>query len=214
MLAGQVLSVNVGRPRHVTWNGKAAVTAIWKMPVTDRRNVSLTNIDGDRQADLRVHGGLDKAVYVYSAADLAWWEEALGRPLKPGTFGENLTVTTSGDLGGSLIGDRWRIGSAEFEVTQPRLPCYKLGIRMGDAKFVRRFAKARRFGVYLRVLRPGEIGRGDAITVAYHPAHDVTVDMIGRAYLEDHSLATHILMAPSLPLDWRTWALKQWAIHG
>ena len=117
MLAGQVLSVNVGRPRHVTWNGKTVVTAIWKLPVTDRRSVSLTNVDGDRQADLRVHGGRDKAVYAYSAADLAWWEEALGRPLTPGTFGENLTVTTSWDLGGSLIGDLWRIGSAEFEVT-------------------------------------------------------------------------------------------------
>jgi MOSC domain-containing protein YiiM len=204
---GSVLSLNVGGPRTVVWNGQPVVTSIWKQTVAGRRAVSPTNVDGDRQSDLTVHGGVDKAVYVYSAEDLGWWEGELGRALRQGTFGENLTVTTMEPLSGSLIGDRWAIGSALFEVSQPRFPCYKLGIRMGDMGFVRRFAQARRLGLYLRVIEPGEIGAGDTITLVDRPAtHRVSVDLVGRAYLADRSLAGDLLAAPQLPGSWRDWA--------
>jgi MOSC domain-containing protein YiiM len=206
MSTGSVLSLNVGEPRTVVWNGKPVVTSIWKQPVAGRRAVSPTNVDGDRQSDLRVHGGPDKAVYVYAAEDVGWWEGELGRALRHGTFGENLTVETARPLGDSLLGDRWAIGSALFEVSQPRLPCYKLGIRMGDMGFVRRFAEARRFGLYLRVIRPGEIGAGDTISLVDRPDHRVSVALVGRAYLVDRSLAGELLAAPQLPESWRDWA--------
>lgn len=203
---GSVLSLNVGGPRTVVWDRHAVVTSIWKEPVTGRRSVSTTNVDGDRQSDLSVHGGPDKAVYVYAAEDLDWWEAELGDAVPPGTFGENLTVTTSWPLAGSLIGDRWEIGSAVFEVSQPRFPCYKLGIRLGDMGFVRRFAHARRLGLYLRVLRPGEVGAGDTIRLVDRPSHRVSIDLIGRAFLVDRSLAGELLGAPQLPESWAGWA--------
>jgi MOSC domain-containing protein YiiM len=205
---GSVLSVNVGGPRTVVWNGEPVVTSIWKQTVAGRRAVSATNVDGDRQSDLRVHGGPDKAVYVYAAEDIGWWEAELGRALRHGTFGENLTVTTPRPLADSLIGDRWKIGSALFEVSQPRMPCFKLGIRMGDLRFVRRFAQSRRLGLYLRVVEPGEVGATDTITVVDRPAHGVSVDLVGRAYLSDHSLAGDLLAAPQLPESWRDWARR------
>lgn len=203
---GSVLSLNVGGPRTVVWNGTPVVTSIWKQPVEGRREVSPTNIDGDRQSDLRVHGGPDKAVYVYAVEDVAWWERELGRALRHGIFGENLTVTTSAPLGESLIGDRWAIGSALFEVSQPRFPCYKLGIRMGDMGFVRRFTAARRFGLYLRVIRTGDLGTGDTIALVDRPTHGVSVDLVGRAYLDDRSLAGELLAAPQLAESWAGWA--------
>lgn len=207
-LTGHVVSVNVGLPRPVIHDGRMVLTAIFKEPVEGRRAVSLLNIEGDRQADLSVHGGADKAVYVYSAADASWWGNVLGRPLGPAAFGENLTVTTSWPLGETLIGDRWRIGTAAFEVAQPRLPCYKLGIRMGDAAFVNRFADAARFGLYLRVVEPGEVGAGDALEVVERPSHGVTVEMVGRARLGEHSLAPMLVDAEALPAAIREWAAR------
>lgn len=206
---GSVLSLNVGGPRTVVWDGRPVVTSIWKEPVTGRRAVTMTNVDGDRQSDLSVHGGPDKAVYVYAAEDLDRWRVELGRAVAPATFGENLTVTTPWPLADSLIGDRWAIGSALFEVSQPRVPCYKLGIRMADMGFVRRFAQARRLGLYLRVLRTGEIGAGDTISLVDRPAHRVTVDLVGRAYFVDRSLAGELLSAPQLPESWRDWARQR-----
>src|SRR5688572_16220991 len=160
----RIVSVNVGRPRTVEWHGRKVRTSIFKDPVEGSVLAADVNLSGDDQADRRVHGGPDKAVYAYAAGDYEWWASQLGEPLGPGTFGENLT-TDGIDLGQSGIGDRWHVGEAAFEVAQPREPCFKLGIRMGDADFVGRFEEARRPGAYLRIVQPGMVAAGDAIVV-------------------------------------------------
>jgi MOSC domain-containing protein YiiM len=160
----RVVSVNVGLPRVVEWHGRQVETAIWKEPVDGRIPVRGVNVDGDGQADLRVHGGRDKAVYSYAIEDYEWWSEQLGRELEPGTFGENLTVSGI-DLSEVGIGSRWRVGTAVLDITQPRFPCFKLGIRMGDAAFVKQFERAARFGAYFRIVEEGDVGAGDEIEV-------------------------------------------------
>jgi MOSC domain-containing protein YiiM len=178
-----VVSVNVGLPRVVTWHGREVETAIWKEPVAGRVALRDDNFVGDRQADLRVHGGRDKAVYSYAVEDYAWWSEQLGRELGPGTFGENLT-TQGIDLSAMPIGTRWRVGTALLEVSQPRFPCFKLGIRMGDAGFVKVFERAERFGAYLRILEVGDVGQGDEIVVIAPDVRDVpTIRDVGVAGL-------------------------------
>jgi len=159
-----VVSVNVGLPRVVEWQGRQVQTAIWKEPVDGRVAIRGVNVLGDGQADLRVHGGRDKAVYSYAVEDYAWWSDQVGRELGPGTFGENLT-TEGIDLSAAPIGSRWRVGTTLLEIAQPRFPCFKLGIRMGDAGFVKEFEHAARFGAYLRILEEGEVGAGDEIVV-------------------------------------------------
>src|SRR5439155_8921552 len=149
LVSGRLLSVNVGRPRTVPRASGTARTAIWKDPVDGRVAVRGVNVDGDDQADRRVHGGPDKAVYAYAAEDTAWWEDALGEALGPGAFGENLTVAGL-DVTGALIGERWAIGTTLLEVCQPRFPCFKLGLRFGDPRMVKGFAEAGRPGAYLR----------------------------------------------------------------
>ena len=200
-----VTSVNVGQPRQFELNGRSFTSAIWKFPVEGRLQVRGVNIVGDDQADREVHGGHDKAVYAYAQEDYDWWTAQLGFAPEPGTFGENLTVTGI-DLNGSLVGDRWRVGSAVLEVTQPRLPCFKLGVRMGDARFPRRFARAARWGTYLAIVEEGEIGAGDRIELIHRPPHHVTVDLVARVYYHDHSRAGELLEADSLPAGWRGWA--------
>ena len=194
---GRVVSVNVGRPRLVEHRGRARSTAIGKEPVAGRVAARGVNLDGDAQADRRVHGGADKAVYAYAAEDYAWWERQLGRPLAPGTFGENLTVEGI-DLGAAVVGERWRVGSAELEVCQPRTPCWKLGVRMGDDAFPDRFEAAGRLGAYLRITGEGELGAGDRIDLVDRPAHGVTIDLVARAF-DDPSLFSRVLAAPELP---------------
>ncbi len=165
-----IVSVNVGLPRTVEWRGREVTSAIWKEPVSGPVVVAGVNLDGDDQADRRVHGGPDKAVYAYASEDYEWWAGSRG-PLAPGTFGENLT-TAGIDLGASHVGDRWTVGSVVFEVAQPRQPCFKLGIRMGDDTFPDLFDEAKRPGAYLRIVRAGSLAAGDVITVepARHPA--------------------------------------------
>ena len=163
------------------------------------------NLDGDDQADRSVHGGPDKAVYAYASEDLAWWAEGLGQPVEPGSFGENLT-TAGIDRSEAVIGERWAIGSTLLEVSQPRVPCFKLGIRMGDPTFPRRFAQAGRPGAYLRVVAEGSLRAGDVIRPVSRPVHGVTVGLVTRAYHRDHSLAARILEAPELPEPWVGWA--------
>jgi MOSC domain-containing protein YiiM len=178
-----VVSVNVGLPRVVEWHGRNVETAIWKEPVEGRVAVQGVNLVGDGQADLRVHGGPDKAVYSYALEDYSWWSDALGRSLAPGTFGENLTFAGV-DLSGAEIGSRWRVGSALLEVSQPRFPCFKLGIRMRDAGFVKQFARAARFGAYFRIVDDGEVGAGDLIElVGSAPAGALTIREVGVAGL-------------------------------
>lgn len=161
---GRIESLNVGAIREFEWRGRTVRTAIWKEPVEGPLLIADDVIAGDHQADRRVHGGPDMAVYAYAVEDYRWWVQELARELPPGTFGENMT--TSGlDLTGSCIGDRWHIGAVVLEVTQPRTPCFKLGIKMGDQGIVKRFERAARPGVYLRIIVPGEVDTGDTIEV-------------------------------------------------
>ena len=163
------------------------ISAIGKSAVAGRVVVRGVNLAGDEQADLRVHGGPDKAIYAYSSEDTAWWASVLGRELGPGAFGENLT-TIGVDVSGAVIGERWRIGSTELEVCQPRQPCYKLGIAFGDPGMVRRFAHAGRPGAYLRILQEGELGAGDEVEIGRRPDHGITIAMVARAIISDDGL--------------------------
>ena len=169
-VSGAITSVNVGLPRSARWQGREVLSGIWKEPVEGPIEAVGVNLVGDDQADRRVHGGDDKAIYAYAVEDYAWWEPDTG-PLAPGTFGENLT-TVGIDLNASSIGDRWRVGSAVLEVAQPRQPCFKLAMRMDDVAFPGRFDAAGRPGAYLRIIEPGRISAGDAvaITPAVQPA--------------------------------------------
>jgi MOSC domain-containing protein YiiM len=201
----RLVSVNVGRPRSVELGDRTITTAIWKDPVAGSIAARGTQLEGDRQADPTVHGGYDKAVYAYAREDYAWWEEQLGHDLEPASFGENLT-TEGLDLSGARVGDRWEVGTVLLEVSEPRLPCFKLGLRMGDPIFPKRFAAAVRPGAYLRILREGELGAGDEIRVVERPEHDVTMELAAAARLHDHALAERLLAAPALSEAWRDWA--------
>jgi MOSC domain-containing protein YiiM len=203
-VTGRVESVNVGAPRAVQVDGRTVWTAIWKSPVEGRVPLRGVNLRGDDQADRTVHGGPDKAVYAYGAEDTEWWEAELGVSLGPGAFGENLTVRGL-PASEAVIGERWAVGSALLEVAQPRLPCFKLGLRMGDPRFVKRFAAAGRPGAYLRVIREGDIGAADAIDVVARPAHGVTSALVSRAILREPHLLTAAQQAPELPGDLRAW---------
>jgi MOSC domain-containing protein YiiM len=201
---GRVETVNVGEPRPVDLGGHTVWTAIWKLPVEGRVPLRGVNLRGDDQADRTVHGGPDKAVYAYGAEDTEWWEAELGRSLGPGAFGENLTVRGI-PVSEAVIGERWAVGSTLLEVAQPRLPCFKLGLRMGDPRFLKRFAAAARPGAYLRVIREGDIGAGDEIEVAARPEHDVTSALVSRAILGEPQLLAAAQQAPELPDELREW---------
>jgi MOSC domain-containing protein YiiM len=200
----RVHSVNVGAIRHVRWRGTTVATGIWKQPVGGRVAVKGTQLTGDHQADTTSHGGQSKAVYTYSVEDYGWWEGELGITLEPGTFGENLTLSGL-DINQTLVGERWRIGSAVFQVTQPRTPCFKLGIRMGDNRFPRRFAMAGRAGTYLAIAEEGEVEAGDPIEVVHRPAHPVTIGLL--AYLDYHDRPVRRLVenAAHIGLEPREW---------
>jgi MOSC domain-containing protein YiiM len=181
------------------------MSAIAKAPVAGRVRVEGVNVAGDDQADRRVHGGPDKAVYAYAEEDAAWWAQELDRgDLGPGMFGENLTVRGV-DVTGARIGERWRIGDVELEVCQPRLPCAKLGLRFGDPGMVKRFALAGRPGAYLRILREGALAAGDAVEIVARPDHDVTVALVSAAILLDETLLERAAAAPALPDELARW---------
>src|SRR3954467_13204811 len=201
-----LLSVNVGRPQPVGLRrGRPVQSAIGRAPVGGCRiSVEGVNVAGDDQADRRVHGGPDKAVYAYAREDTAWWERQLGRELGPGAFGENLTVEGV-EVSGAVIGERWRLGTVELEVCQPRFPCFKLGLRFGDPQMLKRFTRAERPGAYLRIVREGEIGAGDAIEVSERPAHGITIALVARAVMIDHALLRPAADAPELPEDLSDW---------
>lgn len=158
-----VLRICISRAKNVDWNGKQLATGIFKMPVEGKVRVRRLNLDGDEQADLTVHGGPDKAVYAYPVEQYEYWKKELPvRDLQWGSFGENLT-TSGFDENSICIGDKLKIGSALFVVTQPRMPCFKLGIRLADPGMVRRFYKSGKWGFYLAVIEEGEIETGDQI---------------------------------------------------
>lgn len=179
---GRVVSVNVGRKRPVERMGRLRETAIRKEPASGRLAVRGVNVEGDEQADRAVHGGPEQAVYAYAREDYEWWERELGQPLAPGTFGENLT-TEGLDVSGAQVGERWRIGGLVLEVTKPRLPCWKLGQRMGDQRFVARFGDAGRFGAYLRIVAEGDVAAGDGVEVDRTDASAETMRTVGLAML-------------------------------
>jgi MOSC domain-containing protein YiiM len=205
---GRVESVNVGAPRQVRWHGRTVTTAIWKEPVNGRVIAGGVNLAGDDQADRRVHGGPTKAIYAYALEDYHWWAGELGAPLAPGAFGENLTVSGI-DLGDAVVGERWRIGTATLRVTEPRIPCFKLGIRMADTAFVERFAAAARPGTYLAIDHGGDLGAGDAIDVIDRPPHHVTVGDVERAYHGRDDLLPRLADLDDLSDSWRRWAQRQ-----
>ena len=203
--AGRVVSVNVGSPRLVRWRDRDVLTSIFKEPVDGRVAVRGVNVAGDDQADRSVHGGPDKAVYAYACEDIEWWSEGVGAPLPPGVFGENLTLAGVA-VTEAVIGERWRIDDVLLEVCAPRIPCYKLGIRMGEDRFPRLFAAVGRPGAYLRILAAGTVAAGDALIVEHRPSHGVTVQTVADAYHRDHSRASELLAAPELAGSWQGWA--------
>ena len=203
-----LLAVNVGTPRKVELEGRVITTSIWKEPVDGRVEIRGVNVTGDDQADRTVHGGPDKAIYAYASEDTAWWTGQLGRDLGSAPFGENLT-TLGVDVSGALIGEQWEIGSTLLEVRQSRMPCFKLGLRIGDPRFVRTFAQTDRPGAYLGILREGDVGAGDAVRIVHRPGHEVTVALMHRALLQDHELLPLLLEAPELMPEWRAFILDR-----
>lgn len=177
----RLISVNVGQPRAAEWQGRPVETSIFKAPVAGPVALRSLNLDSDRQADLSAHGGAHKAVYVYPSEHYAFWRAELpGVELPWGAFGENFT--TAGLLEDLRIGDRFRIGSAEVLVSEPRVPCYKLSLKFGRADMVKRFLASGRTGFYLMVLKEGVVQAGDPIEPLGRPDHDVTVADLTRIY--------------------------------
>lgn len=202
----RIVAVSVGGPKEIAWDDRIVETSIFKAPISGRLRVRWLNIEGDQQSDLTVHGGFDKAVYCYPAEHYPYWREQLpGVELPWGSFGENLT--TEGLFEEEvLIGDQYRIGTAEFSVTQPRMPCYKLGIRFGRADMVKRFHQSGRNGFYLRVTKEGEIGAGDSIELTSRDERCLTVASVVRLYT-DHEADGDLLKLASehsaLSVGWR-----------
>lgn len=207
----KLISVCVGLPRQVSWKGKSVTTGIFKEPVVGRVMMRSTNLDGDRQADLTVHGGAEKAVYAYPAEHYAYWRQELpGEALPWGALGENLTV--EGLLETDVnIGDRFRIGSAEVMVTQPRFPCFKLNLKFGRDDMVGRFLDSCLSGIYFSVLQEGEIGVGDAIELSHRDKHNVTVADIVQIYRRaaDQDLVRRAVQVPALAAELRDYFQQQ-----
>jgi MOSC domain-containing protein YiiM len=208
----KIISVNVGRPRLVVSNGQPVSTGIYKTPVEGRVMLRELNLDGDRQADLNVHGGPTKAVYAYPEEHYGYWRGELpGTELPWGMFGENFT-TEGLDESKVNIGDRFRIGSAEVTVTEPRMPCYKLGIKFGRADIIRRFLTSGRTGFYFSVLREGEVGAGDDVELIERDENDVAVADITRLYArerDDVETLRRAIALEALPMSWRDRFRKQ-----
>jgi ferredoxin-NADP reductase/MOSC domain-containing protein YiiM len=203
----RLLSVNVGLPREVTWHGKTVRTSVWKSPVTGRRIVRKLDIDGDAQADLEGHGGEHRAVFVYQMDSYHYWEKVLGRnDFIFGQFGENFTVEGLPDSE-VCIGDRYRIGAAEFEVTQPRVTCYRVGIRMNEPRMPALLVAHHRPGFYFRVLKEGEVGAGDDIVkIADGPEQITVAECDGFLYLPGHTSEQlqRALRIPALSNGWKS----------
>ena len=202
---GTVLTISVGGIRKFDHRGKAAESAIWKSPVEGRVAARGANLEGDDQADRRAHGGPDKALYAYAIEDSRWWGEQLGRTLEHGEFGENLVVEGI-DVTNAVVGERWEVGTTVLEVSEPRIPCWRLAVRMSDDQFPRRFTEAARPGTYLRIVQEGDLGAGDEVRVVSRPKHDLTVEDIFRIFARDRSEAGRLLAVPQLSSAWKAWA--------
>lgn len=202
-----IASVNVGQPREVTWNRQTFTTAIHKEPVMGRLAVRGVNIVGDDQADRRVHGGESKAIYGYASEDYGWWAREHAISTAPGLFGENLTFADL-DLNACLIGERWHVGSTVLEVSEPRIPCFKLAYRLNDPHFIKAFSNALRTGTYFRIITEGDIAAGDRATLLSKPdTHDVTVRDFANIYVFDRGQRARLTRIPTLSQGWLDWAL-------
>ena len=215
----KLVSVNTGLPREVMWHGRSVTTGIFKEPVQGRVALRMLNLDGDRQADLTVHGGAYKAVYCYPTAHYGYWKNELpGREVPIAIFGENFTVDSStidslkidGLLEDSVhLGDQFSVGSAEVIVTQPRLPCYKLGVRFQSDDMVKRFLASGRTGFYFAVTREGEVGADDEIKLIARDPNGVPVSEITRLYVakryaeDDVTWVRRALRVAALPESWK-----------
>jgi MOSC domain-containing protein YiiM len=210
----KIISVNVGRPRLAVWNGQTVSTGIYKTPVGGRVMLRTLNLDGDRQADLTVHGGPGKAAYAYPSEHYGYWRGELpDAELTWGVFGENFT-TEGLDESAVHVGDRFRIGSAEVTVTVPRLPCYKLGIRFGRADVIKRFMSSGRSGFYFSVQREGEVGAGDEVELIVRAGNGVTVAEVFRLYARgegDFETMRRAAESEALPESWREHFRRQLA---
>jgi MOSC domain-containing protein YiiM len=208
----KVLSVNVGLPREIVWKGRKITTGIFKEPVIGPVTMRKLNLDGDRQADLTVHGGVDKAVYAYPSEHYPYWRQELpDQELPWGMFGENLT--TFGLQEDSInIGDRFLIGSAEVVVTQPRMPCYKLAAKFGRDDMIKRFLKSGRTGFYFAVLKEGNVAAEDKIDWIARDKNNVTVADITRLYVSERNnpeLIRRAAEVETLPESWRSYVLRR-----
>jgi MOSC domain-containing protein YiiM len=208
----RVVAISVGRPQEVEWRGRRVQTSIFKTPVSRRVHVARDNVEGDQQSDLSVHGGPEKAVYVYPTEHYDFWRRELPEAELPwGAFGENFT--TEGLLEDEVwIGDRYRVGTTELVVTQPRMPCYKLGIRFDRPDMVKRFLQSRRSGFYLAVEREGEVGAGDVIERFARDETRLTVEDVVTLYAADSANQPLLARAsdhPSLPAAWREYFRKR-----
>ena len=208
----RVVSRSVGLPREVDWHGRTVLTSIFKAPVDRRLRVTTLNVEGDQQSDLSVHGGADKAVYAYPSEHYEPWCRELSQADLPwGIFGENLT--TEGLLEADIrIGDRFRVGSAEFVATQPRMPCYKLGIRFGRPDIVKRFLQSGRTGFYFAVTLEGEVGAGDPIERIARADEGLTVADVVNLYTvdaENQELLRRATRSSILPEGWRDYFRKR-----
>jgi MOSC domain-containing protein YiiM len=202
----KILSVNVGLPREVTWQGKLVTTGIFKEPVKSPVMLRVLNLDGDQQADLTVHGGVSKAVYAYPSEHYAYWRTELpGIDLPWGMFGENLA--TEGLLEETVyIGDRFSIGEAEVTITEPRMPCYKLGLKFGSNDIIKRFLASRRTGFYFAVLREGMVVSGDAMELIGREQQEISVADITRLYgfeRNDAKTMRRAIEVEALPESWK-----------
>jgi MOSC domain-containing protein YiiM len=204
----KIVSVNVGLPREVSWQGKLITTGIFKEPVSGPVMMRKLNLDGDSQADLTVHGGVSKAVYAYPSEHYCYWRAELpGIDLLWGMFGENFT--TEGLLEEAVyIGDKFRIGEAEVMVTEPRMPCYKLGIKFGRADIIKRFLASRRTGFYFAVVREGMVGAGDAVELIGREQQEISVVDMTRLYAfekDDLKSLRRAIEVDSLPDNWKSY---------
>jgi MOSC domain-containing protein YiiM len=210
----RVVSVNVGAPRTIEWRGRRVRTGIFKEPVDGRVTVRTLNLAGDAQADLRVHGGPDKAVYLYPTEYYELWLEELRRELPWSIFGENLTVAGGLTDDAVHLGDRFRAGTAELVVTQPRIPCFKLGIRLGDDDVVQAFLDSGRTGFYAKVVREGDVAAGDPIELLAADPHGVPVAEVARVYARDRDdldAVRRIMEVDALAAGWRDHFAKRLA---
>lgn len=213
----RLVSLNVGLPREVIWHGQTVTTGIFKEPIPGPIALRKVNLDGDRQADLKAHGGEYKAVYGYPIEHYAYWRKELpGRDLPFGVFGENFTI--EGLLETSVhLGDRFSVGSAEIIATQPRLPCYKLGIRFQSDWMVKRFLASARTGFYFAVAREGEVGAGDEIELLSRDPRAVPVSDITRLYVaksftgEDAAVLQRALKVAAFPESWKSYLRARFA---